>query len=73
MSYPSKYPGYPNPHDIERLEPRIRQWMANNAEDYDNPTALAEAAADQFLVDGWLDIDTHPIWDWSLKAADWDL
>lgn len=57
---------------IEQLEPRIRRWMENNAGDYDNATYLAEAAADAFAVNHWLDIDMHPVWDWAIDSGDWD-
>lgn len=60
----TKYPGYDDPR-IKQLEKRIKQYMYNNAEDYDNCTTLAEVSADAYLVNDWLDIDTHPIWDWA--------
>jgi len=57
---------------IEELEPRIRRWMNNNVGDYEGPTELAEAAADEFLVDHWLDDSIHPIWGWALDYIEVD-
>jgi hypothetical protein len=50
----------------------VRRWMQREAADYqDNPTALAEAAAEAFDVKdegGPLDDETHWIWDEAIDA-----
>lgn len=57
-----------NIRDAEKNQTkRIRDWMRLNAQDYDNPTALAEACAHEFNHDEWLDDDTHEIWDHALE------
>lgn len=54
-----------------------RLWAINNAgafvdevTDEVNLTELAEATADEFDHDEWLDDEFHPVWEWAIEASD---
>lgn len=55
------------PRDLSRRQ--IRVFLDANAEDYDGPTALVEAADLAFdLPESWLDDPDHWIWDEAFEA-----
>lgn len=58
-------------------EPEVLRWMRSAIADgsYRDPatgepefTQLAEAAAEHFLHDDWLDDEQHPVWEWAIQA-----
>lgn len=50
---------------------QVRRWMRNNASEYDNATALAEAANVEFLLPGnGLDDECHWIWEEAARYFD---
>lgn len=49
---------------------QVRNWMRRNAEDYDGPTALAEAANIALVLPyGAMDDPDHWIWDEAVEAS----
>ena len=66
-----RQPPQPQPRTASKRQ--VRRWMDANAEEYDGPTQLAEAAACEYPeAADWLDDETHWIWDLAAdQYSDW--
>lgn len=56
--------------EYEKLKRDIKSFMRGHCDNYDNATALAEAAAIAYNISNWLDDPDNDIWDWALQHVD---
>lgn len=63
MKYNKELDKYEN----EQLKTHVKEWMQLHHTYYTGPTKLAEAAADDFGYDEWLDNFDHWVWDLALE------